>query len=249
MITAVVLTKNEEKNIKECLESIKWCDEIILIDDESKDKTVKIAQNYKAKVFVNPLKNNFATQRNFGLKKAIGDWVFFIDADERVSEALWFEIMQHTNSSISDVSGFYIKRKDIIWGKELKFGETGNTKLLRLARREAGEWVGHVHEEWAIKGKKVTLKKELIHYPHQSVKEFLSEVNYYTDLRADELYRKGIKGSWIIIVLYPVGKFIKTYVAQQGFRDGVPGLITALMMSFHSFLVRSKLWNKYRKSK
>src|SRR2546423_7584770 len=105
MISAVVLAKNEEKNIKACLESLSWCDELIVIDDNSTDKTVDIARQKGARIYTHPLNNDFAQQRNFGLDKAKGDWVLFVDADERVPSALWYEIMQRTNEPIDGYSG------------------------------------------------------------------------------------------------------------------------------------------------
>src|SRR5579863_116306 len=120
MISAVILTRNEEKNIGACLDSISWCDEKIVIDDHSQDKTVEIAKKKGAKVFLRLMNNDFSEQRNYGLEKAKGDWVLFIDADERISSALWYEIMQHTSESIEDYVGFYIRREDTMWGKVLK---------------------------------------------------------------------------------------------------------------------------------
>src|SRR5437762_3077823 len=108
MISVVILTKNEEMNIAACLDSLSWCDEKIVIDDHSRDKTVEIAKNKGAKIFSRTLGNNFSDQRNYGLEKAQGDWVLFIDADERVSIALWYEIMQHTSEAIDDCNGYYI---------------------------------------------------------------------------------------------------------------------------------------------
>lgn len=242
MISAVVLTHNEEKNIQSCLSTIKWCDEIIVVDDESTDKTSDIARKFGATVFIRALNGNFSEQRNFGLTKAKGDWIFFVDADERVSEALWFEIMQHTNSLISNYSGFFLKRRDVIWGHELAYGETGNIKLLRLAKKDAGEWEGAVHEVWKINGNTASLNNPLMHYPHVNVEKFLREINFYTNLRAKELYSKKKKTAWVSILFYPSVKFVQNYILKLGFRDGVPGLLLALMMSFHSFLVRSKLW-------
>src|SRR5882724_8152033 len=109
MISVIILTKNEEDNISACLDSIAWCDEKIVIDDHSADKTVEIAKKKGATVYARILGTDFSDQRNYGLEKALGDWILFIDADERVSSALWYEIMQHTNESIDDCNGFYIK--------------------------------------------------------------------------------------------------------------------------------------------
>ena len=249
MISAIVLTKDEEKNIDACLDSLSWCDERIVIDDYSQDKTVDLAKKKGARVFTHSLQNDFAEQRNFGLSKAKGDWVLFVDADERVSSALWYEIMQHINESLVDVSGFYIKRLDTMWGQILRHGETGNIKLLRLAKKDAGRWVGKVHEAWKVNGKTATLQNHLEHYPHPSVGHFLSEINFYTDLRAQELFKKKTTTNWFLIMLYPKSKFVLNYFIKRGFMDGLPGFVFAMMMSLHSFLVRSKLWLLWEKSR
>ncbi len=249
MISAVILTKNEENNIEACLNSISWCDEKIVIDDHSVDKTIDIAKKKGAKIFIHSLNNDFSEQRNYGLDKAKGDWILFIDADERVSPALWYEIMQHTSESIEDYNGFYLKRHDIMWGKVLKYGETGKIILLRLAKKGTGRWEGKVHEQWKVRGKTELLKNSLDHYPHPTVSEFLREINYYTDLRAEELYKKKVSSTWLSIIIYPKTKFILNYFFKRGFLDGLPGLVFAIMMSLHSFLVRSKLWLMWQKNK
>ncbi len=248
MISAIILTKNEERNIKDCLEGLSWCDEKIVIDDESEDRTLEIAKKLGAKVFTRRL-SNFSGQRNFGLEKAKGDWVLFVDADERISQALWYEIMQYVNDPVENLSGFFLKRVDIMWGKKLKHGESGALKLMRLAKKGSGKWTGTVHEKWNIPGKTGILDNPLYHYPHSTVDQFLAEINKYTDLRAKELYEQGVKTNWFLILLYPKTKFFLNYVIRLGFLDGLAGLITALMMSFHSFLVRGKLWLLWEKKK
>lgn len=248
MISVIVLTKNEEKNIEACLDSVAWCDEKIVIDDHSSDKTVDLAKKKGAKVFSRLMENDFADQRNYGLEKATGDWILFIDADERVSSALWYEIMAHTSESIEEYAGFYIKRQDTMWGKVLKYGETGKITLLRLAKKGSGKWEGTVHERWNIRGKTAVLKNSLDHFPHQTVAEFLYEINFYTDLRAEELFKKKIKSNWFAIVAYPKAKFIQNYIFRAGFLDGLEGFVFAFIMSLHSFLVRGKLWLKWQKN-
>jgi len=245
MISAVVIAKNEEKNIESCLESVKWCDEVIVIDDNSTDKTLEIAKNCNAKIYTHSLNNNFSSQRNYGLSKAKNEWVFFVDADEVVPDALAYEIsnaIYSTDQNLRPYNGFYIKRTDFIWGKELKHGETGNIKLLRLARKTKGEWFGAAHERWKVKGLIGKLNNSLKHYPHKTVAEFIKEINYYTDLRASEIKVKNKFFITISVLLYPLGKFIFGYLFKAGFMDGTQGLIFAVIMSFHSFLVRGKLW-------
>ena len=250
-ISAVVLTKNEEENIVDCLESLSWCNEIVVIDDNSEDRTIEIAKNYGAKVFVNSLQNDFSKQRIFGLSKATNDWVLFVDADERVSEVLASEIFNFlpikSGSIFNSFDGFYIKRLDYMWGKELKHGETGNIKLLRLAKKNAGLWKGKIHETWDVKGKIGELTNPLLHFPHKTLNEFLNEINFYTDIRVKELYDQKVTVYWWSIILYPKLKFFVNYFLKLGFLDGIQGLVFAIIMSFHSFLVRGKLWMLWQK--
>jgi glycosyltransferase involved in cell wall biosynthesis len=245
MISAVILTKNEEKNIERCLKSIKWCNEIIIIDDGSLDRTVEIAKKYKSTIYFRKLGNDFSSQRNFGLSKAKNEWIMFVDADEVVSDALAYEISNVILIADQDVNGyhgFYIKRTDFLWGKLLMYGETGKIKFLRLAKRNSGEWEGMAHEEWKIKGKIGELKNSLMHFPHQTFEEFLREINLYTSIRARELKSKNVKSNFLSILFFPIMKFIFNYFIKAGFMDGIRGLIFAITMSFHSFLVRGKLF-------
>jgi len=245
MISAIILTKNEEKNIKKCLESVKWCDEIIIIDDESSDQTLEIAKKYKTTIYTNTLNNDFSAQRNFGLSKAKNDWVLFVDADEVVSDALAYEISNAIgikDRNLKNFNGFYIKRSDFIWGRMLKYGETGNMQLLRLGRKGSGIWDSKTHEKWEVEGLIGKLINPILHFPHQTLGEFLKEINFYTDIRAKELRDKNAKTFFWSILLYPLGKFVVNYIFKRGFMDGMQGLVFAIVMSFHSFLVRGKLW-------
>lgn len=248
MISVVILTKNEEKNIVDCIESVSWCDEILVIDNHSTDRTADLAKRLKAKVITKDLDDNFSEMRNFGLEEAKFEWIFFVDADERVTSTLKKEI-EYKIVSHTDATGFRLPRRDMLWGKELIHGDAGTGRFVRLARKDSGKWKGKVHETWEIKGKVEDLSTPLIHYPHQTVDAFLRDINYYTTLRAQELYEKKVSVSWLQILLYPKVKFLYLYFFKRGFLDGIPGLMHAIFMSFHSFLVRSKLWLFYSKKR
>jgi len=245
MISAIILTKNEELNIIDCLETLKWCDEIIVIDDYSTDLTAELALKQKFKLYKHNLNNDFSSARNFGLEKANGDWILFVDADERVSKALKTEIQSSVVNSNFD--GFYIRRIDHIFGRKLRFGEFVNTRLLRLAKKnKSSKWVGKVHESWEISGNIGLLNSPLIHFPHPSITLFLAEINFYSTIRARELYEQKIKANWYQIILYPLSKFVLNFILKGGFKDQIPGLIAATMMSYHSYLVRAKLWRLWQ---
>jgi len=260
MLSAVVLTKNEERTIERCFNSLNFVDEIVIIDDYSTDNTLnkilKIKKQngkLKFKIFQRSLNSDFAAQRNFGMEKASGEWILFLDADEEVSSDLKEEIkevIRYATLERDDLVGFYIKRRDFFWGREVRFGEVLKVRrkgILRLIKKGFGKWEGKVHEKFKIKNRKlkiVKLKNFINHYPHPTIKDFLNEINIYSSLRADELFYQGKKTNTLEIIFYPLFKFILNYFVYLGFLDGVSGFVYAFMMSFHSFLVRGKLYIK-----
>lgn len=245
MVTAVVLTHNDEAVFSRCFKSISWCDEVIVIDDQSTDDTARIAKTLGAKVFAHALADDYAAQRNFGLEKAKGEWVLFVDSDEVVSEELQLEIKAKTQQPAmgQQCDGYYVRRRDYWGGRWLKHGETVHIKLLRLAKKGTGLWIQPVHETWNIRGEVAELEHPLLHYPHPNVAQFLEEINRYSTLYARFLHTQGVREPVWNIVAKPVAKFFLNYIWRLGFLDGTPGIIVALMMSYHSFLVRGKLRN------
>jgi glycosyltransferase involved in cell wall biosynthesis len=239
MISAIILSHNSEYEIERTLLSLSWCDRRIVIDDFSSDNTVTLSKKCKAEVFQRHLEGDFSAQRNFGLEKAKGEWVLFIDSDEVVSRALAREIQK---SLTIDAAGFYIRRQDWMYGKKLRYGETGKGKFLRLAKKNAGIWDRPVHEVWKVKGFVGTLIQPLDHFPHPDVAQFISEINMYSTLNARYLHQEHVRIPWWHILAYPAAKFLVDYIWYRGFLDGTPGAIVALMMSMHSFLTRAKLW-------
>jgi len=246
MITVIILTKNNAGTIEKTLKSISWAGERIIIDDDSCDATVDIAKKRKATVYQHPLNDDFASQRNFGLSKAKGEWVLFIDSDEEVSEELEKEILykitNHNDQITNKIQGYYVKRKDIFLGKELQHGETAHVTLLRLARKEAGTWVRPVHEYWDVKGKTEMLDHPVLHHSHTSIRQFVADINRYSTINAQYFYKQGITANAFTIIFYPLAKFIQNYFFRFGFLDGTAGAVMAIMMSFHSFLTRGKLY-------
>jgi glycosyltransferase involved in cell wall biosynthesis len=247
MISAVILAYNDQDYIERAIESVSWCDEVIVVDDQSTDKTVARAKKHNATVMRRALDDNFAAQRNAGLSKAKGEWVLFLDSDEIVTSELQMEIKEAmTNASIQ---GYFLKRIDTMWGRELRYGETSDVRLLRLARKGSGVWERSVHEVWNIHGTTATLNAPLKHFPHPTTAEFLHEVNWYSTINAQLLFDSGVQVPGWHIVAYPVAKFIRNYIVHRGFSDGMPGLFIAVIMSFHSFLTRGKLYMLYHKKR
>ncbi len=245
-ITTVILTKNEEANIVNRIESVKDLGDVIIVDDNSSDHTVEVVKSFKSKkvqLYERDLNNDFSAQRNFAIEKCKTDWILFLDADEELSSTLKENIRRVVNSD-SKYDGYKIKRVDIFGGKKLKFGETKNIRLTRLGRKGRGEWTGKVHEIWKIKNV-AFIQGDLLHTSHTQISEFLSEINYYSTLRANELYEQGIKVGLLGIIAFPIGKFSYNYFIKLGFFDGIQGFVMSVFMSLYSFLVRGKLYLIY----
>lgn len=244
-VSAVVLTKNAQNTITECIKSLSFCDEVVVVDDFSTDDTIQVIKkikNISTKILKHDLQEDFSQQRNFALDHVKNEWVLFVDADEVVTDSLAKEILGLQDSDIENVQGYTIQRRDTMWGQELLYGEAGNNRFVRLARKNAGKWVGTVHETWKISGNIQELNNLLYHYPHPTISEFLKEINTYSTLRAQELYTKKVKSNLFFILMYPGLKFIKNYIWNAGYKDKTAGFICATIMSLHSFLVRAKLY-------
>jgi len=259
MISAIVLTHNDEATIAKTLGSLPWCDEILIIDDGSTDNTLSKAEKFTTNIFNHPLSDDFSQQRNFGLSKAKHEWVLFVDSDEVVTDVLAKEIQEIVTPATlrnDRTVGYFIKRRDIMWGREFKHGEQGRMKLLRLAKKDAGKWIRPVHEAWSpyvkpacLQGRAAgdkniigELAEPLLHSPHPNVAQYLEEINRYSTLNARYLFEQKIRVQWWQIVGYPLAKFFVNYIIRLGFLDGTAGAVVAIMMSFHSFLTRAKLW-------
>jgi len=239
MLTAVVLTKNEEKNIERCINSLGFCNEIIVVDDESTDDTVKITKNLGAKILSHKMVN-YGDQRNWVLDQIRSTWVLFVDADEIVSKELAGDIQKALIKN--QANGYLIHRVDHLWNHTFKYGDVGNVWLLRLARRGAGLWKGAVHETWKIDGQVSKLKGDLNHYPHPTVVEFLKHINNYSTLKAAEFHESGRKTNILEIIFAPIWRFKCLYIFKLGFLDGTAGFVHAMMMSFYVFLTAGKLF-------
>lgn len=239
-ISCVILTKNNQNTLPECVKSVQFCDEIVIIDDFSTDGTLKIAKKYTKKIFKRQLNNNYAAQRNFGLSKARNDLVLFIDSDEELSSNLRKEIKNLDLSK--NIDGYYIRRQNFLFNKHLKHGEWGDIYLLRLANKNSGNFKRKVHEYWDINGKLEKLNSVLYHRQAFSLASFIKKLNLYSTLHSIELAKEHKKANVVKIIFWPIFKFVNNFFVKRGFLDGVEGFVMAIFMSFHSFLSWTKLW-------
>lgn len=242
MLTAIILAKNEEETIGRCISSLGFCDEILVVDDNSADKTVNVAKKLKAKVISHQMED-YGVQRNWALDQVRSGWTLFVDADEVVSQELGASIQEVVKKN--EANGYMLRRTDFIWNHKFKFGDVGNVWLTRLARKGAGVWVGTIHENWKVDGRVGKLQGDLNHYPHQTVVEFLKHINRYSTLKANQFYKDNRRTNIFEIVLGPIWRFIYLFFCRFGFLDGTAGFVHAMLMSFYMFLVSGKLYLRY----
>lgn len=243
-LTAVVLTRNNQKTLHHTLASLSWAPNILIIDDYSTDKTLSIAKKHQAKIFKHHLNQNWAAQRNFALKQVTTKWTLFIDSDEILTPALARQIKTALRSA--NVGGFYLKRSDIFLNHPLHHTEAANIKLLRLARTKAGSWNRSVHEVWQIKGKTKTLSSPLLHQRQHTISQFFSKLTHYAIIDSQSLIKENKPFSSLQLIK-PFLKFLYNYIFLLGFLDGYPGLFFSYLMSLNSLSTRVFTWHEEKK--
>jgi glycosyltransferase involved in cell wall biosynthesis len=244
-ISVVITAHNEERNIEDCLQSVKgFADEIIVVDAASSDKTAYIEKKFTEKVFKR--KNDpekFDTQKNFGFEKATCDWVLSLDADERVAPSLADEIKEKIGKA--STGGFWIPRKNIIFGKWIKSEMWWPDYQLRLFRRGKGRYMGSdVHEPLVVEGETQKLENFMVHENYTSVFQYIEKLNNYTSVEAKSLLKKGYDFNFLDTLSFPVDDFVKTFFLQKGYRDGLHGLVLSVLQAFYMEVVFAKLWEE-----
>jgi len=242
-LSVIVSTYNEENNIEECLESVKWADEIIVVDSSSKDKTADIAKKFTDKIFITETKS-FSEKKNFGIDKSSGEWILWIDADERVPDSLKEEIQQVISSPDKETDVYKINRKSFFINKFIKHCGWYPDYGIRLFKKQAGIKFTEVrvHEKILYYGKYGKFKNEIIHFTDLSFEHYLTKLNSYTTSSAMDLYENGKKSALSDIIFRPVFTFIKMYFLKLGVLDGYMGLVLCTLSSAHVFVKYSKLY-------
>jgi len=242
-ISGVIIAKNEEKMIGDALESLAFCDEIIVIDNGSTDKTRKISEEKKAKVY-DISSNNFSELRNLGLSKASGDWILYVDADERVDDQLKEEIKKIVSQS-STYFAFKLKRKNYYLGKN----EWPNIeKLERFFKKEKlKQWKGELHESPVVEGQIGELKGFLLHFTHRDLESMLDKTIEWSSVEALLRYNLGHpRITWWRFPRVMLTAFLNSYIKQKGFKAGAVGIIESMYQSFSMFITYAKLWELQR---
>lgn len=246
-ISVVISARNEEAKLARCLTSLRqFADEIIVIDNESTDKTLTIARAYTSHIYKKKNTSMLNVNKNFGFTKATGDWVFSIDGDEEVPAELAQEIKEKVVSP--QVVGYWTPRRNIIFGKWITHGLWWPDKQLRLFRRGRGKFpCRHVHEYLEVDGQTGQLTNSITHYNYETISQFIQKMDtIYTVSEVQKLIDTNYQLAWYDGFRFPVSDFVKIYFAQEGYKDGLHGLVLSMLQAFYSFIVFAKLWERQK---
>lgn len=251
-VSAILITKNEEKNIYKCLKSLDWAKEVILVDSGSTDQTLELAKQFvNVKVFTSKWLG-FSETKRVAVSKAKYDWIFWIDADETVNERLKNELIELFQNFPKNMVAFDMPRKTFFMGEWVKHTGWYPGRVVRLFDKNICDFNDHIlHEGIEIpEGKEVGhLQEDLMHYSYTSLQQYFAKMNFYGKYGAEELLRKGKKLQSWKIVLSPLASFFKSYFLQKGFLDGKKGLIISIGSAFSHFIKYTNFWYLKKKGK
>ena len=244
-LAVIILTKNEEANIEAAIASAAFADEILIIDSGSTDRTQELAEKHGARFISHPMdEDGFAGQRNFALMQTDAEWVFYLDADERITkkaQRIIAEIVQKNEKIV-----FKVERKNIVFGMLMRYGVHRPDFVTRLFPREDACWRGKVHEGVYTELVEKRIPNVLQHYTYTTWQQYFFKFNRYTSLAAEELFKREKKINNIGIIGHSLGAFIKAYIIKKGFLDGFLGFIMCFMAMVYTLTKYMKLQNLYR---
>lgn len=240
-LTVAIIAKNEEKMIADCINTVAWADKLIVLDNGSIDQTAQIAEKLGAKV-IHFEHNSFAKLRNQVLSYIETDWVFYLDADERVSPTLAKEIMVHLETNTADM--LQIKRKNYCYGQYLTAGGWQNDVVSRVFKKSSlKEWTGQVHESPICEGTANQLSSPLIHLTHRNTQQNLLKSASWTLIEAQLIHKSGVAPvTFFTLMRKGVMEFFRRAIINKGYQDGLTGLIESLVQAINRVLVYIQVW-------
>jgi glycosyltransferase involved in cell wall biosynthesis len=239
MLSVVIPCFNEERNIDACLKSVSWADEILVVDSYSTDGTLEIARRHTDRILQHEYINS-AAQKNWAIPQALHDWVLIVDCDERVTPELRSEISQILAQNPSK-DGYWIRRKNYLFGKEIRHSGWGTDRVLRLFRRDLGRYEEkRVHAEIKIENLG-TLKGFLEHHSVSSLSDWMNKINRYSSWKAQDKFEKGLSTPILHMIVRPPIRFSKDYILRLGVLDGWRGFLIASMSAFAEFVMAAKI--------
>ncbi len=247
LISVVLTVKNEENKITDCLESVKWADEIIVVDDGSTDNTYEIAQKFTKKIFKHKSVGYVEPARNFGVSKAAGDWILVLDADERVSETLARKLREISHLEANAVS-VAIPRKNIIFGKWIQHTGWWPDHQIRFFKKGSLIMSEEIHKKPESTGEILQLdgkpEYSIIHFHYETISEYIHRMDRYTNIEAREFINSKKEFTWTELITKPFNEFLSRFFARAGYKDGLHGLVLAILQAFSMLVVTLKIWEQ-----
>jgi len=240
-LSALVTTKNEERTLRACLESVRWADEVVVVDSGSTDGTLAIARSIADRVLEHPYENP-AAQKNWAIPQLKHAWTLILDADERVTPELRREI----ESVLADPGrrdGYWIRRENFFYGKPIRSAGWQRDRVLRLFDRRKGAYRPVlVHEEVELRGRADHLEARLTHEPYRDLDQYFEKWSRYSRWSAEELRRRGVRASWFRLLVRPWLRFVRMYVLEGGAREGRRGIVLCWLAAFSVFTKYARRW-------
>jgi glycosyltransferase involved in cell wall biosynthesis len=245
-LAVCVITRDEEDRIGDCLDSVSFADEVLVVDSGSTDRTVALARERGARVIVREWPG-YAAQKNFALEQVAADWVLSVDADERVTPELAAEIRSLLAAPPEGVAGCSMPRRTWYLGRWIRHGGWYPDRKVRLVRRGRGRWEGgHVHERLVAEGPTRELGGDLLHYTYRDIADHLRTMDRFTTEAARGMAERGGRGAVAGMLVAAPAKFLKMYLLKAGFLDGLAGFVCAVLGGCAVFLKYAKLWERQR---
>lgn len=244
-ITAIIPTLNEEIHLADAIRSVSFADEIIVIDSFSTDSTIEIAEKMNVKIIKRKF-DDFSSQKNFAIEAAAHDWIYILDADERVTPKVKTEILNAIKDPKENV-GFYVRRTFYFCGKKVNYSGFQRDKVIRLFLKEHCKYKGLVHEKIVTRGNLGFFKNKIDHFSYRNYDHYISKMNHYGAIRARELHETGVQVNIYHVMIKPAARFCIHYVIRLGFLDGFTGFLVAKTQAYGVLTRYIKLWLLNRK--
>ena len=244
-LSITIIGHNEIEHLRELLPQLKWADEIVYVDCESNDGSLEVVREAGCRVYSRPNNTNLNVNKSYAMEQANGDWVFYVDPDERIPEILVSEIENVIQDTTN--SAFKLNRRNHYFGNWLRHGSQYPDSQLRLFRKDSAHFPNrHVHEKLVVEGSIGKLNNDMLHFPYLNISQFLSKFDFYTRVEAGYLRDSGVRitagNSLRFLVLKPFSRFFRRYFLKGGFRDGLPGLFCAIFDALNFVVRYFKLW-------